>query len=137
MALNQQLYLINPTKSKTYGLNDTIRYNTYAYTTIYTVLSTETLVIKNGFIGIDYINGATVNVMQVNITIGTKKINLWRKEVAAAAQEAVRFSLNDVDVHNIILATGDTIKIEFIHSDAGLAPTGNITALLYLEDYTA
>lgn len=137
MALNKQIYITNPTKSKIIGLNDTIRYNTYVYATVYTVLNTETIILKNGFIGIDYVNGASANVMQVNITISGHKFCLWRELIGSADTGALRFSLNDKDMGNILLSTGDTIKIEFIHSDAGLSPTGNITASLYFDDYTA
>ena len=138
MAGNKIIYVTNPVKPpRLMGLNDTIRYNTYAYATIYTVLSTETLILRNGFIGIDYVNGATPNVIQVNLTIGTIKHSLYREYALANAIESVRFSLNDKDLGNLLVSTGDTIKIEFIHSDAGLAPTGNISASLYFEDYTA
>ena len=138
MAGNKIIYVTNPTKPpRLLGLNDTIRYNTYAYATLYTVLSTETLILRNGFIGIDYVNGANANVIQVNLTIGTIKYSLYRERAGVDATEAIRFSLNDKDLGNILLSTGDTIKIEFIHSDAALLPTGNITASLYFEDYTA
>ena len=138
MAGNKIIYTTNATKApRLIGLNDTIRYNTYVYATIYTVLSTETLILKNGFIGFDYINGANVNVIQVNLTIGSIKYNLYRASVAANAVLADRFSLNDLNLGNILMSTGDTIKVEFIHSDAGLLPTGNINAALYFEDYTA
>ncbi len=138
MAGNKIIYVTNPTKPpRIIGLNDTIRYNTYVYSTIYTVLNTETLILRNGFIGIDYVNGATANTMQVNLTIGTVKFSLWREYIAINGISALRFSLNEKDLGNILLSTGDTIKLEFIHSDAGLAPTGNISASLYFEDYTA
>lgn len=137
MALNKQIYITNPTHSKILGLNDTIRYNTYVYSTIYTVLNTETIILRNGFIGIDYVNGVNANVMQVNLTIGSIKFPLYRELIGVSASGALRFSLNDKDLGNILLSTGDTIKIEFIHSDAALLPTGNISASLYFEDYTA
>lgn len=136
MALNQKVYITNPTKSKTIGLNDTIRYNTYVYSSLLTVSASNTYIIRSGFIGIDYALGAPAANIQVNLVISGKKISLYRENALTTATASLRFTLEDKGVGDIRLVTGDTVYVEFIHNDATLAPTGNITSLIYLEDYT-
>jgi hypothetical protein len=137
MALNTNFYFTNPTKGKTVGLNDTIRYNTYVYSALLTVSSSNTYIIKNGYIGIDYVLGVPAANIQVNLVIGGKKISLYREDVTGGGTDSLRFTFKDKGVENILLSTGDTVHIEFFHDDATLAPVGNINAFIYIEDYTA
>ena len=137
MALNRTIYFPNPTKSKTYGLNDTIRRDNYAYATIYTVTALETLKLSNGFISIDYLTAGVAAQIEVNIGIGTKMIGVYKAYVPIDTRASLRFTLQDLGINDIFLATGDAITIQFTHDDATSTPTGNILATLYFEDYTA
>lgn len=137
MALNRTIYFPNPTKSKTYGLNDTIRRDNYAYATIYTVTGLETLMLSNGFISIDYATAGVAAQIEVNIALGTKVIGVYKAKVPINTTYSGRFTLQDLGINDIFLATGDAITIQFTHDDAGSTPTGNILATLYFEDYTA
>lgn len=137
MALNQLIYFPNPTKSLTYGLNDTIQRDNFAYSTIFTVSGATTLKLSNGFFAIDYLTGATAEQIEVNIGIGTKLINVFKAAVPVATAGTARFTLQDLGVNDIFLTTGDAITIQFTYDDPANIPTGNIMATLYFEDYTA
>lgn len=137
MALNQKIYFANPTKARTYGLNDVIREDGYSYSTIYTVVSTETVEITEGNFAINYL---TVDAcyIYVNLLINGVKFGLYQQYVGAATRGTSIFNLTDLGLSRMVLKTGDTIKVEFVYTTgtAG-APSGAIKAALLLNDYTA
>ena len=137
MVLNRTIYFPNPSKSLTYGLNDVIRRDNYTYTAIFTVSGTTTLKLSNGFFAIDYAVGATAQQIEVNIGIGTKLVPLFKEYVDVGILGTSRFTLQDLGINDIFLSTGDQITIQFTYHDSTNAPTGNIMATLYFEDYTA
>ena len=115
MALNKQLYMTNPTKARTLGLSDTIRSDAYGYATIYTVLSTETLVIRDGVFSIYGENTSGVlNQGTVILDISGKEFVLYNNNnIAGSDIINETFTLGDKGLQGIILATGDTIKIKY------------------------
>lgn len=139
MALNKQLYMTNPTKARTLGLSDTVRSDVYAYATIYTVLITETLVIRDGVFSIYGSNTSGVtNGALVILDISGKEFVLYSdNNIASSANINATFTLRDKGLEGIVLATGDTIKIKFIYPNASGAYTAFIKSALIVEDYTA
>lgn len=137
MALNKTIYLPNPLKCKTYGFNDVIRRDNYSYSTIYTVTGAETLKLKDGYISYDYLTAGVAAQIKINIVLGTKVIGLYKAYVPTNTRASARFTFADVGINEMFLSTGDAITIQFTHDDATSTPTGNISAILYFEDYTA
>lgn len=137
MALNRTIYFPNPSKSLTYGLNDSIRRDDYVYTAIFTVSGATTLKLSNGFFAIDYTVGATAQQIEVSIGIGTKLIPLFKEYVGVGISGTSRFTLQDLGINDLFLATGDAVTIQFTYHDPANVPTGSIMATLYFEDYTA
>lgn len=137
MALNQRIYFANPTRSRTYGLTDTIREDGYAYSTLYTVVSTETCKITDGNFAINYYT-TDAGYYYVKLTINSLKITLYQAYTAATTRVYTRFTLGDLGLSNIPLKTGDTIKIEFVYTTGIAAPsTSKIDSLIVLDDLTA
>ena len=139
MALNKQIYFPNPSKARIIGLSDTIRSDAYAYSTLYTVLVTETLSIKDGIFQFSLTNGADPQNIYVTLDISGKEIVLYRGYgVTGLATVNDTVTLKDLNLGGIVLATGDTIKIKFTYENGITAPTdGDIKATLFIEDYTA
>ncbi len=139
MALNKQIYLTNPTKSRTMGLSDTIRSDAYAYATLYTVLISETVLIRDGVFSISgTIDSPAANEGRVILDISGKEIVLYQNNVLPLLTVFNEtFTLASLGLNNIILATGDTIKIKYVYPNALGAYTAIIKSTLFIEDYTA
>lgn len=139
MALNTKLYFPNPTKSRTLGLSGTIQSDAYSYSTLYTVLSTETLKIRDGVFQIQYNNtSGAVNEGYVILDISGKEIVVFsNNNIGASVRTSTIVTLSDLGISNVELAIGDTIKIKYIYPAAIGAYTGTIKATLFLDDYTA
>lgn len=140
MALNTQNSLPNPTKAKTIGLSDILREDGYSYSTLLTVLSSQTYKIEDGTFSIYYKETAGVNpiVVHVFITIGTKRLPVFIDNVAANGSGEQLINLKDVITTGITLTTGDTVKIEFVYTglDAGTGTgSGKIYSTLLINDY--
>lgn len=139
MALNTKIYYPNVSKGKTIGLSDTIRSDAYAYTTLYTVTISETLVIREGIFQITGSNtSGVINQGMIILDISGKEIVLYSEnEIGAAAYINEIITLSDKGVNNITLVSGDTIKIKYIYPNALGAYTANIKSTLFIDDYTA
>lgn len=139
MALNTRIYYPNVSKGKTIGLSDTIRSDAYAYATLYTVLVTETLVIREGVFSIYGSNtSGVINQGTVILDISGKEFVLYDyNQIGAAAYINETFTLGDRGLNNIPLVTGDTIKIKYVYPNALGAYTANIKSSLIIDDYTA
>lgn len=139
MALNRTIYFPNPTKARTYGLSDTVRSDAYVYTTIYTVTGAETLQIKDGIFQIDGSNtSGVINEAKIILDISGKEIVLFcDNNIADVAIINTTVTLSDLGLSNIVLATGDTIKIKFVYPNALGAYTASIKATIIVEDFTA
>ena len=139
MALNRTIYFPNPTKAKTYGLSDTVRSDAYAYATIYTVTGAETLNIAEGSFTIYGSNtSGVVNSGLVILDIsGKETVVISDQNIGAAATIDRTVTLGELGLNNIVLATGDTIKIKYVYPNALGAYTAYIKATLFIQDYTA
>lgn len=141
MALNKLIYFANPTKARTLGLSDTIRADVYAYATIYTVLVTETLSIKDVVVNLfgENTSGAIAD-GRVILDISGKEIVLYSNNnigVAALVNENITMS-TDIGISNIVLSTGDTIKLKYIYDSAGAGTySATMKGTIILEDFTA
>jgi hypothetical protein len=137
MAINTSIAIPNVTKTKTYGLNDVIREDGYGYATLYTVLNSETLRIKQGMFAIDYL---TVDACYISVylTINSIRFTLFQDYITATTRGNTKVAMTDLNIENLNLKTGDTIKIEFVYT-TGIAspPSGDIKAGLLIEDFTA
>lgn len=139
MALNRTIYFPNPTKAKTIGLSDTVRSDTYVYSTLYTVGGAETTRIAEGSFTIYGSNtSGVVNSGLVILDISGKEIVVISNQgIAGSATIDRTITLGELGLNNIQLATGDTIKIKYVYPNALGAYTSSIKATLLLEDFTA
>ena len=138
MSLNQQIYFPNPLKTRTYGINDVIRADGYGYATLYTVLVSETLKIKDGSFSIDFLTDALeASYIKVILSINSLNFVLYNTWNDVATKGWTHFTLASQGLDNITLKTGDTITIQYVYSASTHLPTGNIKAAIILEDYTA
>ena len=141
MALNKIINFANLSKARTLGLSDTIRSDVYAYAAIYTVLVTETLSIKDIVINIFGSNtsGAVAD-GRVILDISGKEFVLYSNNnigAAALVNENITMS-RDIGISDIVLSTGDTIKLKYIYDSSGAGTyTATMKAAIILEDYTA
>lgn len=138
MAINTAIALPNPTKAKTYGLNDVIREDGVAYAALYTVLSSETLRIKQGNFAINYLTGVSPCYISVYLTINSIRFTVYEQYVAASTRAVANVQLSTLNLDNLNLKTGDTIKVEYVYTTGtATPPTGSIKAALMIDDYTA
>lgn len=139
MALNKTIYFPNPSKAKTIGLSDTVRSDTYVYSTLYTVGGSETTRIAEGSFTIYGSNtSGVVNSGLVILDISGKEIVVISNQNIAGSDTIDRtITLGELGLNNIQLATGDTIKIKYVYPNALGAYTAYIKATLLLEDFTA
>lgn len=141
MALNKIISFANPSKARTLGLSDTIRSDVHAYAVIYTVLVTETLSIKDVVVNLFGSNtsGAVAD-GRVILDISGKEIVLYSNNNIGAAglvNENITMS-RDIGIYDIVLSTGDTIKLKYIYDSAGAGSySATMKATIILEDFTA
>jgi len=142
MALNTQLAQANILKSKTIGLIDDIRADGYSYTTLLTVLNSQTLKIEDGVFSFSYAESAGTNpiIVGIFINISGLRIPIHYESILPNGYNEGLITLKDILVSPIVLKTGDTITIEFVFlGKAGAGPigtgTGKINATLLINDY--
>ncbi len=142
MALNSQVYAANPLKAKTIGLSDILRISGYSYTTLLTVLNSQTLKIEDGTFSIIYAEtiGTYPIAISVYINISGLRIPLVITRVEASGFGQQLVNLKDVITTPITLKIGDTIFLEYVYEktpdSASIGTgTGSINGTLVINDY--
>lgn len=141
MALNTQVSVANPLKAKTIGLTDSIQVDGNVYTTLLTVLSTQTLKIEDGVFGVSYkeIGGTDPIRIAIYINISGLRIPILYKTLAPDEEGIEIINLKDIILTPITLKTGDTVFIEYVYRQAiggsGGTGGGNINCTLLINDY--
>ncbi len=134
MALNEKIYLPNPTKSSSVGTSSV---STGGGTTIYTAAN-DNIYIKDFVVTLRFVSaGSTTAGVEIILKIGTAYIKIYEIENTLASGDIYTKTVTSKDLgfEGTFIQTGDTITATKVETGA---PTSSLaTVALSIQDYSA